>query len=221
MGIPLGLTGLREITPYRFCPDAGIAFVNGNIPLLRSSGLAAAVAPTAMWPAPNGLTVTPGALGATQGGTEIDPKLTISRVPVDDVRVPLMGLSRVDDSDPTCQLNVIEVADKATLMMGLGPCDEEDAPTASGFNVITQSLVIAMRHYLGNIILAVSTSEDGQPRPLIIVVHNPLCLEPAKFKTNSKGIVLMQAKMTAHQPISQATVFPIQYFVPVPLGSGS
>lgn len=217
----LGLTGLREITPFRLVRAAGILFRNANLTQLRASGLSAAINSANTWSAPNGLTVTPGAMGATIGGSEVDPKMAMSRVTFDDVRVPLMGLDQVDDSEPMFNLNVTEIADEDTLKMGLGPCDAEESVTASGYIEIVPSLEVALRHYLGNLMLCTSTTEEGQERPLIIVLYNPICVEPAKIKTVSKGIVVQQVKMRGSQPVSLATTPAIRYFVPEPLGSGS
>ncbi|MFI0608489.1 MAG: hypothetical protein ACH37Z_11470 [Anaerolineae bacterium] len=213
MPLPLGITGLREITPFRLAPDAGMCFGNINVEDLLATGLADAVDPANTWLAPNDTTVIPRALGATQGGTMVDPKVTRSRVPIDDVRVPLMGLDRTDDTEPTMQLNLVEVVDLDTIKMSQGPIDEE-APSVSGYIALRPSLVILMEHYMGNVAIATSTTIEGEERPLIILLENPIALQPAQWKTNPKGIITLQTTLRGSQPVSQATVVPIRFFVP-------
>lgn len=213
MPLPAGITGLRTVTPYRLCPDAGMAFMNINLDDLHATGLADAVDEANNWVASSGATVTPLPLGATQGGCMVDPKVTRSRVQIDDVRVPLIGLDRTDDSEPTMTLNLVEVADYETQKMAIGAW-EEDAETASGYMPIRPSLTILDEHYLGNVALATSTTIDGETRPLIIVLHNPIVLIPAQWKTNPKGIVVMSITLRGSRPIDEAGVIPITYYIP-------
>lgn len=214
-----GFTGLREQTPFRMIFDAGAAVVGINETALAATGLAAALSTTWDW---NGYTITPKALGATRGGATFDPQKEERQIEVNGARSPLIAMSRVDRIEPILTVSLLELADINTIKYPLGQADI--TVTASGYNKVQPRLDILLTDYIPNVALLARTSEDGQDKPVIVVLRNCKVMENSAFTFEDPGEVATEVSFAATNAIANAFDVPYTIYVPVNedgLGSGA
>lgn len=214
-----GFTGLREQTPFRMIFDAGACVVGINETVLESTGLAAALTTPWTW---YNYTVTPRALGATRGGATFDPQKEERQIEVNGARSPLIKMSRVDRVEPVLTVSLLELADINTLKYPLGQANISETP--SGYHKVQPKLDISLTDYIPNVALLARTSEDGQEKPVIVVLRNCKVMENSAFTFEDPGEVATEVSFAATNAIENAFDIPYTIYVPVNedgLGSGS
>jgi len=213
-------TGLREQTPYRMVLDAGMFWVGINETALRATGIAAALTTPWTW---NGQTITPYPLGATMGGATFDPQKEERQIEVNGARVPLMGMDRVDSYTPMLSVSLLEMGDPATMTIAFGQADNEE--TASGYRELIPRIDVLATDYLPNVALLSRTSENGQVKPVVLVVRNAKVVENATFEFEDPGELAVEVSFRGAAPVTDPFTVPASVYVPIPEdglgGSGS
>lgn len=212
-------TGLREQTRGRFLLDAGACYLGINEEALRTTGIAAALSTPWTW---QGQAVTPRPLGATRGGATFDPQKEERQIEVDNVRVPLLGLDRVDMFTPILSVTLLELADIETIKLGLGQADV--TRSASGYDEVVPRVNINLTDYLPNIAMIIPSSEDNQAKPAVFVIRNCKVVENSSIPFEDPGEAAMEVSFRAGALFNDARTVPCSMYLPVPadgLGSGS
>lgn len=213
-GIPIGLSGLREESPENLVLDAGAAFKNINMAMLRVGGsdaFANAIDPANTWINYFGLTMTPGTLGATRDGAESNPQKKMRQVKADGMRGPIAGFDRIDEIKPVVKVTLLEWADPETLMAGLGSADM--TPRGSEYNEFTPRLVVNDEDYIGNIAIAATKKKSSQP--VLVVVEYCIAQNAAQIKTKDMDEVAVQIEFEGRYLPTAPYDVPFHQFVPV------
>lgn len=216
----MSFTGLREQTPYRMILDAGACWVGINEAELRATGVASALSTQWVW---NGTLVTPRPLGATRGGSTFDPQKEERQVEVDNARVPLMGMNRVDRYEPMLSVTLLELSDVDTLKYAFGQADV--TRSASGFDEIQPRINVLDTDYLPNVAVLARVSENNQAKPAIVIIRNAKVIENASLPFEDPGEVATEVSFKGHAFVTDPFNVPCAVYLPVPEdglgGSGS
>lgn len=203
MGIPVGISGIRETTPYNLIIDAGKIWVNILLSALRGSS-----------ESPYGDAVENAlSLGATRGGQTSNLNKESRQIDANGLRLPVKGLERIPSMRPTLTLNLLE-HDSESMQRNLGAADLE---SHTSFDEITPRLTVDEGDYFDNIAFAgtISGSED----PIIIVYENVLAVSSNEITFEDDNEAAMQVEFVAHAPITDPLAVPVHYFIPQNLGS--
>lgn len=215
----MDFTGLREQTPFRMVFDAGAFIVGINEVALRTTGVAAAISTPWMY---GDVEVTPRALGATRAGAMFDPQKEERQIEVNNARVPLMGMSRVDSYTPILSVTLLEMADPETFVISLGQGTR--TTTDSGFIEVVPRVEVLASDYIPNVALMARTSENGQEKPVIVVIRNAKVVENSSFTFEDPGELAPEVSFQGHSNVLAASTVPCSIYIPENidgLGSGS
>lgn len=217
---PLSYTTVRPQTAGNIVYDSGYVVVNINESILRSTGsLASATASTATWVDPNGTTVAPFALGATQGGNIVKLNKTERIIKVDGARLEYKGLSRISMIAPSLECSLLEMADPTTLQYALGSSTEYNWPASGSviYNEYVPNLVVVNSDFIGNIAVIVAIGRSSAPK--IYILRNVRVQVVGENTLKDDAELALKCTFQAHALLTNPTLCPYSEYIPVYTGS--
>lgn len=211
MSLAPGISGLRERSAKRMVLDGGQAWLGLNLTAFRATGLVDSL--TTEWTY-DGRPIVPRQLGATRDNAVFNPNRETRMVPINGMLIPVKGFRRGSGFAPTLEVTLVEVADVETLELSLGSSDRTE--TASGYHEVRPTLDIRETDYVPNIGLLASTSEDGQEKPVLVIVENCLVIDNVPFEYESPGELGLQCIFAGHSLVGDPHKVPCVVFIPIP-----
>lgn len=154
-------------------------------------------------------TLTGTAVGATQGGSEIDLGRTLRTPEIDGLPGPGRGLQNVDKVAPTLKVKLFEISETNLLAAIAGAVKDGDGNIIGGD--------VTDDNYIDNVTLVCESRGESD---YIVVLYNCLVVKPGAFKFEDGKESGLEVTFAAHYDLSKPDEEPWK-IVPVVQESGS
>lgn len=146
-------------------------------------------------------------LGATRGGAEFDPGRTQRNIAVDGVRGKVMGLTKIDNVEPTLKVRLLEITSANLQAVIAGATTDDDGNIIGG--------EIGEATHLENVALI---AEDSSGNDFIVIIYNALATTIAPVALPDKGEAVLEVTFTGYFDPSTPDEEPWK-IIPVAAGS--
>lgn len=195
--IPLPESGITSNSSRNIGLDAGVVWGDINLPLLLAPPGGQewniwSLAKTTPWSNYQG-TKTPFRLGATRGGVGYNPGRTERQIEADGRRTNIVGWQRIDMSEPTVKVNMLESRNTTVMKQYFG---SHAAADYGYYTRLQHRLVVQNDEYFGNIVVAQFVA--GSPLPILYILNNARANTADELTTTDKGETVLSVTFVGH-----------------------